>query len=237
MINWSRHLNSGEKAILIKYKSATKLFLKSFLLLAIPAAGCFLFFHYDLHSWFSDEEKAIRFITSFGPLSILVFMLLQIMQVLITPIPGEVTGFIGGYLYGPALGTCYSIVGLTIGSLLAFTLARSYGLPFVERVVKPAAIKKYDGFIGGKGKLLCFLIFIIPGMPKDILCYMMGLSHIPAREFMLISTSGRLLGTIMLSVAGSSVRNHQNAIALVIAGACGALALLAYVYKKYFLRA
>ncbi|MEI6125095.1 MAG: TVP38/TMEM64 family protein [Pseudomonadota bacterium] len=210
-----------------------KLFFKIFFLLLI-ASGSFFFFYYDLHSWFGDEEKAIRFITSFGPLSIVVFMLLQVMQVIITPIPGEVTGFIGGYLYGPVLGTCYSTIGLTIGSLAAFILARTYGLPFVERIVTPALIKKYDGFMKGKGKPLSFLIFIIPGMPKDILCYISGLSLISTKDFMLIAASGRLLGSILLSAAGSSVRNHQSGMLLVIGGACGALALSAYVYKNIF---
>ena len=94
-------------------------------------------------------------------------MLLQVIQVIITPIPGEVTGLIGGYLYGPVLGTVYSTVGLTIGSCIAFSLARAYGLPFVERVVPQSAISTYDKFMKGRGRLVCFAFFVLPGMPKD----------------------------------------------------------------------
>ena len=71
----------------------------------------------------------------------------QILQVVAAPIPGEVTGLIGGYLYGPSIGTIYSTIGLTIGSWMAFVLARFFGLPLVEKAVKPSIIEKYDYFL------------------------------------------------------------------------------------------
>jgi uncharacterized membrane protein YdjX (TVP38/TMEM64 family) len=203
----------------------------------IIASGCFLFFYYDLPNLLSSEEKISRAIAAFGPLSILAFMLLQITQVIITPIPGEVTGLIGGYLFGPVLGTVYSTIGLTIGSWIAFILARAYGLPFVERVVPPSVISTYDKFLKGQGRVVCFAFFVLPGMPKDMLCYIMGLSRMTTRQFLIITTAGRLFGTMLLSVAGSSVRSHQNGTLLIIAGTCAVLALSAYCYKKKFLRA
>lgn len=214
-----------------------KKFLAILLASVLIAAGCFLVFQYDLQSIFSSEEKVLQAVAAFGPLSILAFMLLQVIQVIITPIPGEVTGLIGGYLYGPVAGTLYSTIGLTIGSCIAFSLARAYGLPFVERVVPQSAISTYDKFMKGRGRLICLAFFVLPGMPKDMLCYIMGLSHMTARQFLIIATAGRLLGMILLSVAGSSVRSHQNGKLLIIAGTCAALTLSAYFYKKKFLRA
>jgi uncharacterized membrane protein YdjX (TVP38/TMEM64 family) len=190
-------------------------------------------FHYDLQGIFSSEEKILQTIAAFGPLSILVFILLQVLQVIITPIPGEVTGLIGGYLYGPVLGTAYSTIGLIIGSCIAFSLARVYGLPFIEKIISPSTLRRYDGFIEKKGSLLCFLFFIIPGMPKDIMCYLMGLSRMPIKNFMVMTASGRLLGTILLSAAGSSLRNHRHDMLLILAGAAGVLALTAYVFNYY----
>jgi len=74
------------------------------------------------------------------------------------------------------------------------------------------------------------LFFIIPGMPKDSMCYIMGLSRMPIKIFLALSTSGRLLGTILLSTAGSSLRNHRHDTVIILAGASGVLALAAYVY-------
>ena len=125
------------------------------------------------------------------------------------PIPGELTRFIGGYLYGPFWGTVYATIGLTIGSWIAFMLARFLGEPLLEKVVKKEVFEKFDHFMEHKGLLVSFLLFLIPGFPKDYLCYIMGVSLIPTGTFIIISTAGRLLGTIMLSVTGAFAGNGQ----------------------------
>ncbi|MEJ2696409.1 MAG: VTT domain-containing protein, partial [Candidatus Sulfobium sp.] len=125
------------------------------------------------------------------------------------PIPGEVTGFIGGYLYGPVLGIFLSTVGLTLGSWGAFALSRIFGRPFVERFVRKETLDKYDYLLHHKGAFLVFLLFLIPGMPKDLLCYILGLGHLSTKEFLVISTVGRFLGTVLITLGGSFVRHHQ----------------------------
>ena len=114
--------------------------LKITILLMLIIAGIFIFFHFNLYSFFVSRKKVVHFVNSFGPLSVVIFIGLQILQVIVAPIPGEVNGFIGGYLYGPVLGTFYSTIGLTIGSWLAFLLARWLGLPFVEKIINPQII-------------------------------------------------------------------------------------------------
>lgn len=194
-----------------------------------------LFFHFDLHTFFTNQEKAIAFIESFGPLSVLIFILLQIAQVIAAPIPGEVSGLIGGYLYGPFLGTLYSTIGLTIGSWLAFMLSRLFGMPFVEKVVNKETIEKYDYFMEHQGAVVSFLLFLIPGFPKDYLCYIMGVSRMPVWEFLTISTIGRLMGTALLSVSGSCARNDQYMALIVISVVSGVLFILAVVYRDRLL--
>jgi uncharacterized membrane protein YdjX (TVP38/TMEM64 family) len=179
-----------------------------------------------------DKEKAIRFVDSFHLYDEAVFISLQILQVVAAPIPGEATGLMGGYLYGPVLGTIYSTIGLMIGSWIAFVLARFFGLPLVEKAVKPSIIQKYDYFLEHRG---LFLLFLIPGFPKDCLCYMMGLSHMETRHFLVISTAGRLLGTISLSVSGSCVRNNQYTGLLIVAGISCLFIIVAYFYRDKYL--
>ncbi len=201
------------------------------LLLVVVAPCAYLFYRYDLWLYLTDEEKAIRFVTSFGPWSVLVFIFLQVLQVIVAPIPGDVTGFMGGYLYGTVLGTAYSTVGLTLGSWLAFYVGRLYGLPLVEKIIRPDIIRKYDYFMEHKGRAISFAFFLIPGFPKDSLCYLIGLSHMKAGVFLIISTSGRLLGTVLLSVAGSSLRNHHNGPLAASIGVIVLMIVLAYIYR------
>lgn len=197
--------------------------------------GSWLFFHFDLHIYFTNRDKAIAFVESFGPLSVVIFILLQIAQVIAAPIPGEATGLIGGYIYGPILGTLYSTIGLTLGSWLAFMLSRFFGMPLVEKVVKKEVIDKYDYFMEHQGAVVSFLLFLIPGFPKDYLCYIMGVSHMPVWEFLTISTIGRLMGTALLSVSGSCARNDQYTALIVISVISGILFILAVVYRDRLL--
>jgi uncharacterized membrane protein YdjX (TVP38/TMEM64 family) len=205
---------------------------KIVILILLIAVGIFFFIHYDLHMFFSDQTKIIAFLHGFGPVSVFVFIGIQILQVLVAPIPGEVTGFIGGYIYGIYLGTVYSTIGLTVGSWLAFTLSRTLGLPFVERIVSPKIINQYDHIMAHQGPWVAFLLFLIPGFPKDALCYVLGLSHIRIGVFLVISTVGRLLGTLMLSIQGSFLRSHQDTTFLVVMSVSIIAAVLAYFFGK-----
>ena len=209
--------------------------IKIAVLLLLIIAGGFLFFYYDLYTFFINRKKIVEFITSFGPLSVVIFIGLQILQVIVAPIPGEVNGFIGGYLYGPVLGTLYSTIGLTIGSWIAFTLARWLGLPFVEKVVSPRIIQKYDYFMEHRGILITFILFVIPGFPKDALSYMIGLSHMKTATFLIVCTAGRLLGTLMLSISGYCARNDQNVAVVTILGISALIVILAYYYHDELL--
>ena len=106
-----------------------RLLSKILALLVLVTLGTYLFTHYNWYVYFVDRDKAIQLITSFHPYDEVFLILLQIIQVVAAPIPGEATGLIGGYLYGPYLGTLYSTIGLTIGSWIAFILARFFGMP------------------------------------------------------------------------------------------------------------
>jgi uncharacterized membrane protein YdjX (TVP38/TMEM64 family) len=213
-----------------------KLLARLIILFSALAAALFLFFYFDIYIYFIDRKKATDLVTSFGPMSVAIFIFLQIIQVLIAPIPGEVTGFIGGYLYGITLGTIYSTIGLSIGSWMAFILSRVFGLPFVEKFVSQKVISQYDHFMEHKGILVSFLLFLIPGFPKDALCYILGLSHMDVRAFIVIATVGRLLGTIMLSIQGSFVRNNQDYAFFILLGVSGLIFIAGYFFGRNWLK-
>jgi len=128
------------------------------------------------------------------------------MQVIIAPIPGEVTGFVGGLLFGVWKGTLLSTIGLTIGSLVAFYVGRLLGAGFVHRIVKQEYIDKFDDFVNHKGLYIAWLFFILPGFPKDSLCYLLGLTKMRYVDLILLNVLGRLPGTLMLVLQGSAVQ-------------------------------
>ena len=208
--------------------------LRLVLLLALIGFGVYLFIHFDLYLFFKDKDKIISFIKS-SRYDVPVFIVLQIVQVVIAAIPGEISGFIGGYLYGPLWGTLYSTIGLTLGSWLAFMLARFFGEPLLEKVVKKEVFEKFDHFMEHKGLLVSFLLFLIPGFPKDYLCYIMGVSRIPVMTFIIISTVGRFFGTAMLSISGNIARNEQYPLLAVVTVAAIIVLLLVWRYHDKIL--
>ena len=155
----------------------------------------YLLYEYGFIEYFTDRQRLLHFINMHRAYAALIFIGLQILQVVAAPVPGEVTGFVGGVFFGTAWGILYSTIGLTLGSWLAFLLARLAGRPLVEMIVNPETVKRYDYVMKHKGMFLAFLMFLIPGFPKDILCYLLGLGHMGQGDFLLVSTTGRLLGT------------------------------------------
>ncbi len=211
---------------------ASCLFLfKLLLFLALILGGAYFFFSNHLYLYFLNREKAIALVNSYHPYDAVVFIALQILQVVAAPVPGEATGIIGGFLYGPVLGTVYSTIGLTAGSWLTFALARTFGLPLVEKTVKPDLLEKYHYLMENQGILIALALFLIPGFPKDYLCYILGLSHIRTGTFLLISTIGRLFGTFLLTVSGSFARNDQYGALIAVGVVSGILALAGYRYR------
>jgi uncharacterized membrane protein YdjX (TVP38/TMEM64 family) len=199
---------------------------------AIIAVLLYLLFPLGLIRYFTDQRFLMHFITEHRAYAALIFIGLQALQVVAAPVPGEVTGFVGGMLFGTVTGVMYSTIGLTLGSWLAFVIARIAGRPFVERVVSPDTIKRYDYIMKHKGLFLAFLMFLIPGFPKDYLCYLLGLGHMGQRDFLMVSTSGRLLGTVLLTVEGSLFRDKRYGAFFTILGISILLILITMIYRE-----
>jgi uncharacterized membrane protein YdjX (TVP38/TMEM64 family) len=200
---------------------------------------CLLLYYYkeaylgfrDLVRFFSSRTRVSAFVSSFGPFAPLVFMGIQFLQVLFAPIPGELTGFIGGYLFGTGLGFIYSTIGLTLGSWVAFLIARRFGFSFVRRFVGKEIMEKFDYLMEHQGAFFSFLFFIIPALPKDYFCYLLGLSPMHVLTFLVVSTIGRIPGTLLLSMQGEAVRSEDYRAFFVVLG-LGLLALvLALIYR------
>jgi uncharacterized membrane protein YdjX (TVP38/TMEM64 family) len=121
---------------------------------------------------------------------------------------------------------------LGIGSWLAFIFARWAGQPLVERIVSPKVLQRFDYLMAHKGVLIAFLLFLIPGFPKDYLCYILGLGHMSLKTFLVISTAGRLLGTILLTIQGSLVREKNYLVLCIVIGVSVLGLLIAYLYRE-----
>lgn len=156
-------------------------------------------------------------------------------QVLIAPIPGQVVGLIGCYLFGPFLGLMYTIIGATVGFTLIFFLARKLGRPFVERFVDKIFLDKFDYLTKDKGVWVFFFIFLLPAFPNDIISSIAGLTAIRIRTLVLISLAGRLTGYIVLSLTGNGL-TYENYNPIVVTFAALVIILAMAWWKRAWLR-
>lgn len=201
------------------------------LAIAVMAGMAYVLYATGVIDLLTSKNRLLQFIKENRTHAATIFIGLQIVQVVAAPIPGEVTGFVGGILFGPVWGVVYSTIGLTIGSWIAFMLARWLGRPLVERLVSADTIQRYDYVMQHKGLLLAFLMFLIPGFPKDILCYVLGLGHMQQRDFLLVSASGRLLGTVLLTAGGTLFRDAHYGALFTVVGLSLAVILLVMIYR------
>jgi len=158
---------------------------------------------------FQSREQLRQYVESWGSGAPAVFVFIQALQVVIAPIPGELTGAVGGFVFGGLPNVIYSTIGLTIGTLIAFMAAKMVGLPLVRLFVSQESLDKFHFLTQRRGTFLALTLFIIPGFPKDILSYILGVSPMTFVPFAVASTLGRLPGSILLSFSGSAVYDEN----------------------------
>ena len=144
----------------------------------------------------SDAEELREFILQYEFFAPLILFLIQLLQVIIAPIPGNVTIFIAGNLFGSYLGLLINTLSIYLGSLIAFYLGRRFGKPLILRLVDEETYRKYNRFFEKKYLAILFLFFLFPLFPDDALCLLAGISSIRLQTFLFILIIGRFPGRL-----------------------------------------
>jgi uncharacterized membrane protein YdjX (TVP38/TMEM64 family) len=175
------------------------------------------FFRKDLYELFRSSESVRAWVAARGVLAPLAFIGLQIVQVIVFVIPGEVVQIAGGFAFGLWAGTLWSVTGILAGSLINFSIGRILGRPFVDAVFGAERARRVEAATGGgKAASGFFLLFVIPGIPKDALTYIAGASRLSFGAFIAASTLGRLPGIFGSSYMGSAAFEKDYSAAIVV---------------------
>ena len=194
----NKKLNTERSATTIKWLKI------AFFLAVVVGMPVFLFVAVpDFGNILTDREAFRGFIYEHGKQGIAVYLLIQYIQVVIGFLPGQIIQFVGGYLFGIVLGLILSLIGTALGTFTVFHLARFFGREFVSLFVKDEKLNKFiDLMDSGKGYTIVILIYLIPGLPKDVFTYAAGLTRLRPLMFTLLTVVSRapaMLATIMLS--------------------------------------
>jgi len=185
---------------------------------------------------YQDKKFLKDTVRSWGWMAPLVFMAIQALQVIISPIPGEITGPVGGALFGTWLGLFYSTIGLTVGTLFCFWVGRKWGEPLVRPWLSEHHWNQMNFILEAEGAIICFILYLIPGFPKDIISYLFWISPMPFWLFAVISTVARIPGTWVSSYFGAHVAEQQYIYAIAFMAIVIALCLPLYYYRDRFIR-
>jgi uncharacterized membrane protein YdjX (TVP38/TMEM64 family) len=182
---------------------------------------------------FLDPDALKTWVGSWGITAPLIFIGVQVIQVVIFVIPGEVPQIAAGYLFGIGPGVMYSITGILIGSALNFFLARWLGIPFIKKIMHENKLQKmYEFAEKPRFQIILFVFFLIPGIPKDALTYVAGLSPISFVSFLIISGAGRLPGIIGSAMIGNAAASKNWVLVIVISVGATILFFTGYFFKE-----
>lgn len=177
-----------------------KLFVFGIILIGIPLI-LILFYRDTLLStdfWSQLPDRLARH----SLISFLVLIVLQAIQIIICILPGQPIQLASSYMYGVIGGYCISIIGAIIGCLITYRLAHFLGVDAMHIIFGEEKVQNYMKKLNsGKALTIVFLIYLVPGMPKDLMSYIAGISNIELKPFLLVSTLGRspgILGSLLI---------------------------------------
>lgn len=166
---------------------------------------------------FKNLDEMRNLILSYGNYSVLAFIVFQMIQVIVFFIPGEVMQIAGGYIFGPVVGSIVSIIGIMLGSAVGFYAAKIIGKKRINNLIEKKNLTKIKKVLdAGSNNLFIFIIYFIPGIPKDLLVYISGISNVKIEDFILYSFMGRLPWVIASAIFGSGINDRNYLIMIVI---------------------
>jgi len=176
-------------------------------------------------------------IDGFGFWGYFVALGIQIAQVVIAFLPGEPIEIILGFMYGPFWGTIICMAGIFIGTLIIYALANLVGKPFLSLFIDPEKLTQYK-FLNSKEKKdsIVFILFFIPGTPKDMLTYFVPFIKMNPFRFILISLFARIPSILSSTYSGSSISKGKFKEALLIFLITFVIALIGIIINKKYMK-
>jgi uncharacterized membrane protein YdjX (TVP38/TMEM64 family) len=183
---------------------------------------------------FSDADKTRQVIKDAGVLGPILFVLLQIAQTVLAPIPANITTAVGGVAFG-GWGFPLTVIGSGIGMVIVVAISRKWGRPLLEKMFKKKDIEKLDWILEHPAaEVVLFLIFLLPMMPDDIVGYLAGLTKIPFKRIMMITIIGKMPMQLLTKYFGTELMGGNLWIAVGILGAMIIVAWILYIKRRWF---
>ena len=182
-------------------------------------------------------DRIINDVRNAGPVGFLILLGLQFLQIVVAFIPGEVVQVAAGMLYGPWVGALFIFIGCVLSSAFIFALVHKLGAPFVQSMVPTQYLQKFRRFEqSGKLNITVFILFLIPGLPKDVFTYLVPLTDMRMRTFLLLSNIGRIPGIVVSTYAADGLVDGRFMQSIIIFAVAAVIAVLGLVFRERIMK-
>ena len=184
-----------------------------------------------VYRFIGDRDGITELIHSANILGPIIYVFVYTLTTIVAPIPTPAIGVAGGFVFG-WWGILWSLVGALLGFYLVFIIARRWGQPFVEKVVKKDTLEKFNNLLSRRDGMLVFALFLLPVFPDSVLGYLAaGLTKLPIRNLMIMAVLGRLPGLVVSNYIGSSIDTGEYWRVAIITGVFAVVAFIFYINR------
>ena len=157
-----------------------------------------------------EPEQFREYMAQRGLKGIVLFVFVTAMQVIAAVIPGGPLEVAAGYCFGPVRGALIADIGMTLGSMAVFLLVRRFGMDFIEIFVPREKVESLKFLkTNGQSRMVIFLLFLIPGAPKDVIAYGIGLTDLSLAAWLFITAVGRFPSILLSAMSGDALMDQS----------------------------
>lgn len=228
-------IKPSTKSKLRKIVKITSTIFKLALLLFI-VVGLPLYIYFYQHQWIdnlSSFENVEALFEKYKTQSVFIYIGAQIAQIVICIIPGQWLQFAAGYMFGFWLGVIYSVIGAALGSVITYYIAKLLGRDAMHLIFGEKKINEFIHKLNSKRAIvIVFIIFLIPGVPKDLCNYAAGISAMKLKPFLIVSLIGRVPGMMGSLIIGRQIQAGNYTSAIIVAVVAVILCVIGVIMRK-----
>lgn len=193
---------------------------------------CLLLYE-PMMNFLKDPEALKKHLESYGIFGGFILVLVMTLQVVFVFLPGEIVEVLAGFIYGPMEGMLLCLLGAALGSTIIYMFVRKLGIKFIDKLLGKGKLEEVS-FLRNNDKLdvLIFIIFFIPGTPKDIITYFIPLTDMKLSKFLIITSIARIPSVISSTIGGNALGLAQYEFTIFVFTITGIFSLIGlYFYK------
>lgn len=213
-------------------KKNKKTIILTFICILLMGGMCLLMYE-PMMNFLKDPEALKKHLEGYGIFGGFILVLIMTLQVVFVFLPGEIVEVLAGFIYGPIEGMILCLIGAALGSAIIYLFVKKLGIKFVDKLIGKGKLEEVS-FLRNNDKLdvLVFIIFFIPGTPKDIITYFIPLTDMKLSKFLLITSIARIPSVISSTIGGNALGMAQYEFTIFVFVITGIFSLLGLYYYK-----